>query len=176
MYPKILLRCTNVTKVTQKQNIVKISANSSRFKCKSLKKYIARVHKRNADAPENELIDEYIAWAEDERTALAKLDTAAPKFAAIKNAYESYQQKSTRIAQRSKNLAYTLSIHTKQIVQNLINKRAHVRFESKAQICTFRTAHQAIMLTYDSGADGNYMSKDDRKRQVCQFYANPHNL
>ena len=45
----------------------------------------------------------------------------------------------------------------------MIMSRKGVRFASKPTIATFQD-EEAIMLTYDSGADGNYLSEEDRKK------------
>ena len=44
--------------------------------------------KRSKDAQEESLLDDYITWAEDEITALAKWDTTASTFGAIEKAHE----------------------------------------------------------------------------------------
>ena len=85
------------------------SNNSSKFKQKAIKRYLARQLKRSKSAQENALLDDYITWAEDEITALAKWDTTAPKFAAIEKAHEGYQQNATPLAQKGKDLAHKLS-------------------------------------------------------------------
>ena len=86
---------TNVTNVTQKPKLgTKIP---SRFKRKAIKRCLARQIKRDENAHENALIDEYIEWTEDERTALAKWDTEAPKFAAIEQAHVGYPTKQATV-------------------------------------------------------------------------------
>ena len=95
---------------------------------------------------------------------MAKWDTTAPKFAAIELAHNGYPTQHTNVVQQSKNFGYNLRTKAKRAIQNLLNNKPHVRFAPKAQMCTFHCAHQAIMLTYDSGADGNYISEHDRKK------------
>ena len=51
----------------------------SKFKRKAAKRYLARQLKRQVNAEEDTVIDEYITWTEDERTALAKWDTTNPR-------------------------------------------------------------------------------------------------
>ncbi len=55
----------------------------SKFKRKAIRRYLSRQLKRDAASAQAALIDDYIIWAEDVRTVLTKLDTDAPKFAAI---------------------------------------------------------------------------------------------
>ena len=144
-------------------NIAK-TTNASNFKKKALRRYLARKIRRSNNAQENALIDDYITWAEDEITALAKWDTAAPKFAAIEMAHEGYQRKTATVAQKSINMAFKLGTQATRAFQKLFTKRPRVTFAAETQVCTFNTALEAITVTYDSGADGNYVSEADRKK------------
>ncbi|KAL7538776.1 hypothetical protein ACHAXR_008792, partial [Thalassiosira sp. AJA248-18] len=72
--------------------------------------------------------------------------------------------KSTSVPQQSKNIGYNLHTQATHALQNLVNTRPHVRFAANAKICTLHSANKAIMLTYESGADVNYMSMGDRQR------------
>ena len=40
----------------------------------------------------------------------------------------------------------------------------HVQFKSKPSIATYQQHDNTPMVTYDSGADGHYLSKKDRKK------------
>ena len=51
----------------------------SHFKRKAISRFLARQFQRTKDAQENNNFDEYITWAEDKCTALAKLDPTAPQ-------------------------------------------------------------------------------------------------
>ena len=135
----------------------------STFKRKAATRYLARHLKRVARSEETALIDEYITWAEDERTALAKWDTTNPQFAAIERAHADYGAHKPSVLQQGKNLGYKLRTQAKRALQNMLAARPHVRFADTAQVCTFHSAHNAITLTYDSGADGHYISEQDRK-------------
>ena len=82
---------------TQAQNsaILKsdqMSNNSSKFKQKTINRYLARQSKRNTRAQEDALFNDYITWEEDEITALAKWDVTAPRFLAIEKAHKGHQQ------------------------------------------------------------------------------------
>jgi len=55
----------------------------SQFKRKATSEFLACQIKRTNDAQEYEAINDYVTWAEYERTALVKSDTNAPKCAAI---------------------------------------------------------------------------------------------
>ena len=140
----------NVTNITQKSKLQKPKLGNqipSSIKQKAIKRCLARQIRRNENAHENALIDEYIEWTEDERTALATWDTEASKFSAIEQAHEGYPTKCATVLQLSKNFGYNLRARAKRAVQKLVDKQPHVRFAPKAQICTFHLANQAIMLT-----------------------------
>jgi len=62
------------------------------------------------------------------------------------------------------NAGYNLRAKATRAVQNLMSNHPHVQFATKAQICTYHTEQQAIMVTYDSGADGHYISEADRAK------------
>jgi len=62
------------------------------------------------------------------------------------------------------NIGYSLHAKAKRVMQNLLSKRPHVQFATKAQICTYHTEQQAIMVTYDSGADGHYISEANQAK------------
>ena len=136
----------------------------SKFKNKAQRRFLARQLKRETEAEENALIDEYITWSEDERTALAKGNTTNPKFAAIERAHNGYQNKATSAIQYSKNVGYNWLAKAKRVVQKVMSQRSHVQFADKAQICTYYDDYKPFKVTYDSGADGHYISEQDRKQ------------
>ena len=64
-------------------------------------------------------MDEYITWAEDKHTALAKLGTTASKFAVVESTHDRYQDKAdTSALQKSRNTGYNLRAKAKWAVQN----------------------------------------------------------
>ena len=135
----------------------------SKFKQKALRRFLKRQLKRDKSSEEAKLIDDYITWAEDERTALAKLNTDDPKFAAIENAHDQGAT-STSVLQQARNLGYNLRTNAKRAIQTLLSTRPHVRFADNVQVCTFSPDHKPFMVTYDSGADGHYISEKDRHK------------
>ena len=46
----------------------------------------------------------------------------------------------------------------------MLSKQHCVKFADNVELRTFHTAHEAITVTYNSGADGNYVSKKDRHK------------
>ena len=72
-------------------------------------------------------------------------------------------RRTIKMLQRGKNVGHALSATFKRVTAMLMSRKG-VRFASKTNIATFQDKEAAIMLTYDSGADGNYLSKKDRKK------------
>ena len=60
-------------------------------------------------------------------------------------------------------MGWALSATIKRTASALFAKKG-VRFESKIKVRTYHGNDESIMVTYDSGADGNYVSKDDRRK------------
>jgi hypothetical protein len=103
-------------------------------------------HLRNSN---NLFLDNSITLAEDERTSLAKAADKNKKRMAINNAHN--KRGTTRIGftQRGCNAAYSLSSAFNRTIKKL-NKDKHVSF-----------ATHPVMVIYDSGANGHYISKKD---------------
>ena len=93
---------SDVTNVTQHPNKPKVGANKmhSCFKRKAIARFLNRQIKRDEHAHENALIEEYIDWTEDERTALAKWNTETPTFAAIEQAHKGSRTKCATVLQQ----------------------------------------------------------------------------
>ena len=61
-------------------------------------------------------------------------------------------------------MSYSICATAKRALNKILSKQPHVHFAPRAQICTFHAAQTAITVTYDSGADGHYLSEQDRAR------------
>jgi hypothetical protein len=61
--------------------------------------------------------------------------------------------------QRGRNLVYTLSSAFNKTIQKLNKSTQHVRFASHDSEQRYHHQDKPIMITYNSGADGNYLSK-----------------
>ena len=141
-----------------------LSPIPSKFKRKAQRRFLARQLKRHAATADAALIEDYIEWAEDERTALAKLNTADPKFAAVERAHDKYRHKHSSLFHKVKNFGFDVQTKAKRIMQKWLDKRPHVRFHPTTQVRTFDINDTALTVTYDSGADGHYISERDRER------------
>ena len=113
------------------------------------RQHIKRTLQRLRDS-DNLFLDDSINLAEDERTSLAKADETDKKRMAINAAHTKRGTPSISLAQRGRNAAYSLGSAFNRTIKK-INKNKHVSF-----------ATHPVMVTYDSGADGHYISKKDR--------------
>ncbi len=103
-----------------------------------------------------------ITHAKDECTAIAKSDTINAKHVAIGTAYAQRDQPNIRLAQCSHNMAYCLGSAFNWTMKKL-NRNKHVYFakQNKVHLCDATTT-PSIKLTYDSGANGHYISESDQ--------------
>jgi hypothetical protein len=64
------------------------------------------------------------------------------------------------IAQRGRNAAYSLGSAFNWTIKK-INNNKHVSFATHNKVHQYTNNEQPIMVTYDSGANGHYISKKD---------------
>jgi hypothetical protein len=105
-------------------------------------------------------LDNSITRAEDERTILAKADDSNKKHMAINNAHTKRSTTSIGYAQRSRNATYSLGSAFNRKIKK-INKNKHVSFAKHNSVHQYINNEQPIMVTYDSGANGHYISEKD---------------
>ncbi len=67
------------------------------------------------------------------------------------------------LVQRGRNAAYSLGSAFNRTIKK-INKNKHVSFATHNSVQQYIDNEQRIMLTYDFGADGHYISKKDRRK------------
>ncbi len=92
--------------------------------------------------------------------ALAKNDTSNKKRAAINTAHTKRGTPSIGFAQWGHNTAYSLGSAFNRRLKK-INKNKHVRFATSNKLHKYTYNDQPIMITYNSGADGHYISEKD---------------
>jgi len=118
---------------------------------------------RNSD---DLFLNDSITLAEDKWTSLAKADDSNRKCKPIHNAHKKRGTTSIGFAQRGRNAAYSLGSAFNRTIKK-INKNKHVSFATHNRVHQYSSNEQPVMITYDSGADGNYISeKDCRKAGV----------
>jgi hypothetical protein len=87
---------------------------------------------------------------------LAKAD----KSNAINSAHTKLGTTSIGFAQRGRNATYSLGFAFNRTLKK-INKNKHGSFATHNRVHQYSSSEQPIMVTYDSGADGHYISKKD---------------
>jgi hypothetical protein len=114
---------------------------------------------------EDHFLEESITTAEDERTAMAKADKKDVRRQTINNAHNRSNAKPTaRVTQRAQNTTYGICMDFKRVATQILTNKKQVTFGEHTN--SKREHANAVHLTYDSGADGHYVSKDNRK-EVC---------
>ncbi len=104
-----------------------------------------------------------ITLAEDKQTSLAKDNTNNKKRLAINAAHTKHGTPSIGIAQCGCNAAYSLGSTFNRTIKK-INKNKHVSFATHNEVHQYTNNEQLIMVTYNSGADGHYISEKDRRK------------
>ena len=105
-------------------------------------------------------LDDSITLAEDKCTIMAKVDESNKKGMAINTAHTRRGTTNIEFAQRGRNTPYSLGSTFNRMIEK-INKYKHVSFAATNSVHKYINNKQPIMVTYDSGADGHYISKKD---------------
>ncbi len=108
-------------------------------------------------------MDNNITQAEDERTILAKGNQTNTQRRAINSAHVKNNKPAIGWAQRSCDTAYSLGTTISQTLKKISNNK-HVRFAKNNEVHLFDNTETPIMITYDSGADGHYISEKDCRK------------
>ena len=61
-------------------------------------------------------------------------------------------------------MGHEISTETQSLLNSITRDSKHVKFRRKPTIETFYYKDDKTMLTYDSGVDGHYLSKKDRRK------------
>jgi hypothetical protein len=108
-------------------------------------------------------LDNSITLAEDKQTSLAKDDTSNKKRLAINAAHTKRGTPSIGIAQCGRNAAYSLGSVFNRTIKK-INKNKHVSFATRNKVHQYTNNEQPIMVMYDSGVNGHYISEKDQRK------------
>ncbi len=79
---------------------------------------------------------------------------------AINTAHTKHGTTSIGFAQRGRNAAYSLGSAFNRTIKK-INKNKHVSFATHNKVHHYINNEQPVMVTYDSGANGHYISEKD---------------
>ena len=104
------------------------------------------------------IIDWYIAKVEDEKTSIAKREQYRKRHLDKTSVKQS-------ILEKGKGIEQTVATAALQMFQQ-INKGStkRLRFAIQPSVQRFDVGEEPVMITYESGADGNYVSEKDRAR------------
>ena len=142
---------------------VQVRAVPSKFRLKADRRRLRRIERAARAAGLDTLLDHHITWAEDECTALAKADNSNRKRAAVEHAHKGRTTAAPSLLQRTKNLGQAFSASVRRAAKTVI-AAPHVSFAAKAKVINYNPDATPIVLTYDSGADGHYLSEKDRTK------------
>jgi hypothetical protein len=90
---------------------------------------------------------------------MAKLNIDDAKQAAINSAHARTDKPCVRIMQQGRNMVHSIGSAFKHAVKT-INNTKHVRFSLQHKVRTIKN-NNVVMVTYDSGVDGHYISEQD---------------
>jgi hypothetical protein len=105
--------------------------------------------------------DNSITQAEDERTTMAKNDNNNARRLAIDAAHAKQDKPRIGLVQQGRNTAYAFGSALKRQFKS-ITKNKHVSFAKHHMVRQFDDNITCVMVDYDSGADGHYISEEDR--------------
>ncbi len=111
----------------------------------------------------NLFLNNNITQAEDERTILAKGDQTNTQRRAIDSAHIKNNKPAIGLAQRGCNTIYSLGTIIGRTLKKISNNK-HIRFAKNNKVYLFDKAETPVMITYNSGANGYYISKRDRRK------------
>ena len=126
-----------------------------------------RKHRRQTLAKlaqqEDQFLEQCITLAEDERTDMAKADFTDGRRITIDKAHTTSMTKPVLgLTQYARNTKYGVCTAFKRAAKRLLTNEKQVTFGKSSIIHEATKAHN-VHLTYDSGADGHYLSEKDRK-------------
>jgi hypothetical protein len=117
---------------------------------------LQRLHKND-----NLFLDNSITITENERTALAKNDDSNAKRKAIDSSHVRRDKPSIGLVQRGRNLVYSMSSAFNRTIKKLNKTKQHVSFATHNTVRLYKDHEEPLMMTYNSGSNGNYLSKKD---------------
>ena len=117
-----------------------------------IKQTLRRLH--NSD---NLFLDNCITLTEDKGTSSAKADESNKKRMAINAVHSKRGPTSIGFSQHGCNAAYNLGSAFNRRIKK-IKKNKHVSFNTHNKVHQYSSNEQSIMVTYNFGADGHYIS------------------
>ena len=136
----------------------------SKHRLKVEQRRLAKREARLEHLCEHYFLDAAIDVAEDERTTIAKGNIDNPKKRAINSMHTQRVKPAPGVIQKGINMGLSMRATIKQAMRFIRADKKRVRFATTITIAEAKQDSATIMVTYDSGADDNYMSKSDRAK------------
>ncbi len=83
------------------------------------------------------------------------------KCKAIDSSHVRQDKPSIGLVQHRRNLVYSMSSAFNQKIKKLNKTKQHVSFATHNTVRLYKEHEEPLMITYNSGSDGNYLSKKD---------------
>ena len=131
--------------------------HGSKHRRKIERRQNAKIAAQLQKASESEFFDDAMTMAEDEDTVMAKSHNKLAINGTGRNT------KPTLI-QQGRNAGGSIIFALKRAVCDLTSITKPVQFKRETQTATFCSDDEPIVVTYDSGANGNYISEEDRAK------------
>jgi hypothetical protein len=131
--------------------------------CKIARRQHIKLMLRLLSKNKNLFLDNSIAQAKEERTVLTKGNQTNLQCLAIDSAHVNSNKPAFGLTQRGCNTAYSLGTTISQTFKKISNSK-HVRFAKHNKVHLFSNTETPIIVTYNLGADGHYISEKDRRK------------
>ncbi len=96
---------------------------------------------------------------------MAKSDKSSAHKVAIDTAHSTPTKPKLSLLQQSKNLGRLISALTRRLVRKITkSNQHHVTFAGQAMVPDYNNENSTLVVTYDLGVDGHYISEQDRIR------------
>ena len=95
---------------------------------------------------------------------MAKNDSKNAKRVRIDAAHQPNPKSKPTLLQRGRNVTYSIGTSLRRRMHKIGRDKHRVQFSTANSVTSFDSDDNAAMITYDSGADGHYISEEDRKR------------
>ena len=145
------------------KTIMPTDRKEHRLKRRAARRQHLKLTLRRLKDSEELFFDNSITQAEDERTTMAKNDNKNARRLAIDAAHAKPDKPRIGIVQQGRNTAYTFGSALKRQFKS-ITKSKHVSFAKQHTVRQIDENITCVMVHYDSGADGNYISEEDRRK------------
>jgi hypothetical protein len=144
------------------------NVHEHRRQCKIARRQHIKLMLRLLSKNEKLFLDNSITQTKGERTVLAKGNQTNLQRLAIDSAHVNSNKPAIGLTQHGCNTAYSLGTTISWTFKKNSNNK-HVRFAKHNKVHLFSNTETPIMVTYDLGAGGHYISKKDRHKVGLPF-------